>query len=94
MKTIYSRLVLLILLVSIQVGVEAQGTTFNNFTGDWGNNSSWNGGWTDGSPAFAGLPETNGDITIFGQINVGTPAANQDLTFSANKAHLDMNDHA
>ncbi|MEQ8904342.1 T9SS type A sorting domain-containing protein [Ekhidna sp.] len=68
----------------------AQETSLNNYTGDWGNNASWSGGWTDGSPAFLNLPETNADITIQGNIKVGTTVTDQDLTFSANKEAYDF----
>lgn len=70
--------------------VVGQETSLNNYSGAWGNNSSWSGGWTDGSPAFLSLPETNADITIFGDIEVGTTAANQNLTFAANKESYDF----
>ncbi|WP_425391880.1 hypothetical protein [Ekhidna sp.] len=68
----------------------AQETSLNNYTGAWGNNSSWSGGWTDGSPAFLNLPETNADITIFGNISVGSTSTPQNLTFSANKEAYDF----
>ncbi|WP_179213328.1 T9SS type A sorting domain-containing protein [Ekhidna lutea] len=70
--------------------IVAQETSLNNYTGDWGNNASWSGGWTDGSPAFLNLPETNADITIQGNIKVGTTVSDQDLTFSANKDAYDL----
>lgn len=68
----------------------AQETSLDNYTGSWGNNASWSGGWTDGSPAFLNLPESAGDITIFGQIKVGTSASPQNLTFAANNDGLDF----
>ncbi len=68
----------------------AQETSLNNYSGDWGNNASWSGGWTDGSPAFLNLPETNADITIQGNIKVGTTVTDQNLTFSANKEAYDF----
>lgn len=68
----------------------AQETSLNNYTGSWGNNNSWDGGWNDGTPAFTGLPETNADITIFGKINVGSTSANQNLTFAGNKDAYDF----
>lgn len=68
----------------------AQETSLDNYTGSWGNNASWSGGWTDGSPAFLDLPESAGDITIFGQIKVGTSASPQNLTFAANNDGLDF----
>ncbi|MEQ6169086.1 MULTISPECIES: T9SS type A sorting domain-containing protein [unclassified Ekhidna] len=78
------------LLIFFTLIVVGQETSLNNYSGAWGNNSSWSGGWTDGSPAFLSLPETNADITIFGDIEVGTTAANQNLTFAANKESYDF----
>ena len=74
----------------ISYPVIAQETSLDNYSGDWSNNGSWSGGWTDGSPAFINLPETNGDITIYGNIKVGTTAVNQNLTFAANKEAYDF----
>ncbi|WP_420315709.1 hypothetical protein [Ekhidna sp.] len=68
----------------------AQETSLNNYTGDWGNNSSWSGGWTDGSPAFLSLPETNANITVFGSISVGSSVSSQNLSFAANKEAYDF----
>jgi hypothetical protein len=88
-KLLLTFLIFLISLTAFLDGL-AQETSLNNYTGAWSNNGSWSGGWTDGSPAFTGLPETNGDITILGQISVGTTAANQNLTFAANKDSYDF----
>lgn len=68
----------------------AQETSLDNYTGDWGNSSSWVGGWTDGTPAFLSLPESNSDITIQGSINVGSTTTTQNLSFASNKDAYDF----
>ncbi len=88
MKTVY--LTGLILITLLSSNLLAQETSKDNYSGKWSNNSSWVGGWTDGSPLLLGLPETNANITIQGYIEVGSspapaPGSGNILSFAANK---------
>ena len=82
-------LIYTILLFLINI-VLSQEVSFNHSSGDWGNNSSWVGGWTDNTPAFLNLPESAGDITINGDIRVGDPLTSQNLTFATNSDVYDF----
>ncbi len=86
----YIRPVIYIFVLAITFSSTGQETSLNNYTGDWGNNSSWVGGWTDGTPAFLSLPESAGDITIQGNIQVGDATTSQNLTFAANNNTRDF----
>ena len=78
-------IIALVALFSIFVFFEAiaDKTTKNDYTGAWGDNSSWVGGT---APDFSNLPSPSDEnYTIQGYINVGSPSSTQNLTFSANK---------
>jgi len=90
------KLTLAFVLLTLTIGASiAQETSKDNYFGNWTDNNSWVGGWSDGSPATLNLPESNADITIKGYIEVGTapaptPGSGDLLTFKGNKDAYDF----